>query len=165
MTFDLTSTTFTGFGFSASADTPPTSAATNSATSSPDSTPRSKYKASIRSEDDQAGSVSERMLAKLGPKTDGELADWAPTVADGYFSASKIVRKAPPPARSGRLKHRNPVQDMKPGDALECPAENAGISYEAAKRRVSSSLKAARKRGWEMVTRREGGSLWVYRIA
>lgn len=109
--------------------------------------------------------MADRLVAQFGLKTDGKLADRAPTIADGYLSASKIVKKTPPPPRSGRMKYRNPVLDMQPGDALECPAENAGISYEAAKRRINSSLKAARKRGWEMVTRREGGSLWVYRTA
>lgn len=105
-------------------------------------------------------------MACLGLKRDGKLADRAPTVAEGYFSASKIVKKSPPPPASGRLKYRNPLLDMEPGDAIECPAENAGISYAAAEARVSGSLSDLKKRrGWKMVTRREGGSLWVYRTA
>lgn len=105
-------------------------------------------------------------MARLGLKRDGELADRAPTIADGYLSASKIVKKSPPPPASGRLKYRNPLLDMEPGDAIECPAENAGIKYSAAEARVYGTLTDLKKRrGWEVTTRREGGSLWVYRTA
>ena len=166
ITTNMTSTASMDFGFTAFAATPQSLTATHSSTSSPASTPASKYADTTQQEIAQAGNVSEELVARLGLKRDGKLADRAPTIADGYLSASKIVKKSPPPPASGRLKYRNPLLDMEPGDAIECPAENAGIKYSAAEARVYGTLTDLKKRrGWEVTTRREGGSLWVYRIA
>lgn len=154
------------YGFIESANTLPVSVEKNSVISSQGCTPRSKLEDSIRSEIGQAGSVAEALQAHLGLADNSRLIDRAPTIAEGYLAASKPVKKDPPPKATARLKHRNPIADLKPGEALECPAVGAGITYGAAERRVGGILQYYKNRkGWAYTTRREAGSLWVYRTA
>lgn len=118
-----------------------------------------------RSETRRAGSGAEQLHDHLALREARDLLDTCPPVGE-WLAASKPIKKSPPPKRGARLKYRNPLAEMEPGEAIECPGPNAGFTYEAAERRASGNIQYLRKaRGWEFTTRREGGSLWVYRTA
>jgi hypothetical protein len=94
--------------------------------------------------------------------TPADLSDKAPEVRT-LLSASKVIKKSPPPPRTGRTTYVNPIYAMQAGEALPVPAWSVGLTYKAVDARIQGSLSWARKRyGMDFTTRREDGVLMIY---